>query len=217
VGGLAGLGLLVEVAGIGALMQALEGSVDRRVSGRRWWLHAGVGRPAFVHGHERPAELLVTAFAAVAPDFFAVDVLAADFFVADFLAAVLVAVAGLVPVFFVVDFVAPVLFVAAFFVEAFLVAAFLVAAFLVDAFVVAAFVVAAFFVAAFLVTAGSLLAPAIAVRGGRRRGGADAGSSTGAVRAASTTRPSSADLGLIDATPPASAVAAGRSTGRDDA
>ena len=209
-GGFAGLGLLVEVAGIGALMQALEGSVDRRVSGRRWWLHAGVGRPAFVHGHERPAELLGAAFAAVAPDFFAVDVLAADFFVADFLAAVLVAVAGLVPVFFVVDFVAPVLFVAAFFVEAFLVAAFFVAAFLVDA-----FVVVAFFVAAFLVTAGSLVAPAIAVRGGRRRGGADAGSSTGAVRAASTTRPSSADLGLIDATPPASAAAAGRSTGRD--
>jgi len=212
VGGFAGLGLLVEVAGIGALMQALEGSVDRRVSGRRWWLHAGVGRPAFVHGHERPAELLGAAFAAVAPDFFAVDVLAADFFVADFLAAVLVAVAGLVPVFFVVDFVAPVLFVAAFFVAAFFVEAFLVAAFLVDA-----FVVVAFFVAAFLVTAGSLVAPAIAVRGGRRRGGADAGSSTGAVRAASTTRPSSADLGLIDATPPASAAAAGRSTGRDDA
>ena len=211
-GGFAALGLLVEVAGIGALMQALEGSVDRRVSGRRWWLHAGVGRPAFVHGHERPAELLGAAFAAVAPDFFAVDVLAADFFVADFLAAVLVAVAGLVPVFFVVDFVAPVLFVAAFFVAAFFVEAFLVAAFLVDA-----FVVVAFFVAAFLVTAGSLVAPAIAVRGGRRRGGADAGSSTGAVRAASTTRPSSADLGLIDATPPASAAAAGRSTGRDDA
>jgi hypothetical protein len=203
--GLADLGLLVEVAGLSALVQPLKGGVDRGVPGRGWWLPARSGRVAVVHGHDVPAELARGGFADLAVDFLAVDVLAVDFLAVDVLVAELEAdfVAFLVAAFLVAAFV-----VAAFVVAAFVVAAFFVAALFVEAFVVEAFfVVAAFFVAA--------ACPATALRGGRRRGGAAAGSSTGAVSAASTTSPSSADCGLDDAIPLASVVAAAVSAGRE--
>jgi hypothetical protein len=192
--GLADLGLLVEVAGLSALVQPLKGGVDRGVPGRGWWLPARSGRVAVVHGHDVPAELARGGFADLAVDFLAVDVLAVDFLAVDFLVAELEA-----------DFVA--FLVAAFVVAAFFVAALFVEAFVVEAFVVGVFVVAAFFVAA--------ACPATALRGGRRRGGAAAGSSTGAVSAASTTSPSSADCGLDDAIPLASVAAAAVSAGRE--
>jgi hypothetical protein len=193
--GLADLGLLVEVAGLSALVQPLKGGVDRGVPGRGWWLPARSGRVAVVHGHDVPAELARAGFADLAVDFLAVDFLAVDFLVAELEA----------------DFVA--FLVAAFVVAAFVVAAFVVAAFFVAALFIEAFVVEAFFVvAAFFVAAAC---PATALRGGRRRGGAAAGSSTGAVSAASTTSPSSADCGLDDAIPLASVVAAAVSAGRE--
>jgi hypothetical protein len=192
--GLADLGLLVEVAGLSALVQPLKGGVDRGVPGRGWWLPARSGRVAVVHGHDVPAELARGGFADLAVDFLAVDVLAVDFLAVDFLVAELEA-----------DFVA--FLVAAFVVAAFFVAALFVEAFVVEAFVAGVFVVAAFFVAA--------ACPATALRGGRRRGGAAAGSSTGAVSAASTTSPSSADCGLDDAIPLASVAAAAVSAGRE--
>jgi hypothetical protein len=198
--GLADLGLLVEVAGLSALVQPLKGGVDRGVPGRGWWLPARSGRVAVVHGHDVPAELARAGFADLAVDFLAVDFLAVDFLAVDFLVAELEA-----------DFVA--FLVAAFVVAAFVVAAFVVAAFFVAALFIEAFVVEAFFVvAAFFVAAAC---PATALRGGRRRGGAAAGSSTGAVSAASTTSPSSADCGLDDAIPLASVVAAAVSAGRE--
>jgi hypothetical protein len=197
--GLADLGLLVEVAGLSALVQPLKGGVDRGVPGRGWWLPARSGRVAVVHGHDVPAELARGGFADLAVDFLAVDVLAVDFLAVDFLVAELEA-----------DFVA--FLVAAFVVAAFFVAALFVAALFVEAFVVEAFVVGVFVVAAFFVAAAC---PATALRGGRRRGGAAAGSSTGAVSAASTTSPSSADCGLDDAIPLASVAAAAVSAGRE--
>jgi hypothetical protein len=192
--GLADLGLLVEVAGLSALVQPLKGGVDRGVPGRGWWLPARSGRVAVVHGHDVPAELARGGFADLAVDFLAVDFLAVDFLVAELEA----------------DFVA--FLVAAFVVAAFFVAALFVAALFVEAFVVEAFVVGVFVVAAFFVAAAC---PATALRGGRRRGGAAAGSSTGAVSAASTTSPSSADCGLDDAIPLASVTAAAVSAGRE--